>query len=619
MNTSTWTAQFTIRAMRTDSGRQVVISGMSGVFPDANNVYELRDKLFAGEDLVTDDERRWIAEHPEVPQRTGKLSDLRHFDASFFGVTSKQGQAMDPMCRNLLERAYEAVADAGANPRQLRGMNVGVFVAAAISESEKTWFYDKLQANGMGLTGCSRAMFANRISYWLGTHGPSYLMDTGCSSGLSALEHAYRALQDGTCDSAIVGAANLCLHPYVSLQFSRLGVLSPEGKCRCFDNDAYPQQTQTFCDNHLYGMYEYVTIVVYKESDEDVSLKLYELLFSEVLIVRHIYGLISLDSEQVPSDGFYRFIICRQTLVCCAANGFARSEAVVVMYLQWASEAHRVYATIEHMRCSFEGFRSEFAREPSLPMQEQLLREFYAESGHDPRTVEYLEASAHGIRSWDATELEAVSRVFCQDRDTPLRIGCVKSNMGHTEPVSGLCGLAKVLIAMETGCIPPNLHYNNPNEAVDALKQGQLEAMGRKKKLHYMFCSSVLNWTLMLQVVTEKCAFNGGLVAVNSFSLAGSGVHLLLRWNDKVKVNNGAPTDRIPRLVIASGRTEEAVDYILKELESKPLDAEFVQLIQDLHSTDIPGHTYRGYSVITQDDKRLRSVKASTPCLRLNF
>ncbi|XP_069690397.1 fatty acid synthase-like [Periplaneta americana] len=113
----------------------------------------------------------------------------------------------------------------------------------------------------------------------------------------------------------------------------------------------------------------------------------------------------------------------------------------------------------------------------------------------------------------------------------------------------------------------------------------------------------------MLQVVTEKCAFNGGLVAVNSFSLAGSGVHLLLRWNDKVKVNNGAPTDRIPRLMIASGRTEEAVDYILKELESKPLDAEFVQLIQDLHSTDIPGHTYRGYSVITQDDKRLRSVK----------
>ena len=60
---------------------------------------------------------------------------------------------------------------AGYNPRQLRGTKTGVFVDACFSESEKTWLYKKNQVNGFGITGCSRAMLANRISYWLGING----------------------------------------------------------------------------------------------------------------------------------------------------------------------------------------------------------------------------------------------------------------------------------------------------------------------------------------------------------------------------------------------------------------------------------------------------------------
>lgn len=65
--------------------------------------------------------------------------------------------------------------------------------------------------------------------------GPSYTVDSACSSSLYALEHAYKAIRDGVCDAAIVGGCNLCLHPYVSLQFARLGVLSADGKCKSFD------------------------------------------------------------------------------------------------------------------------------------------------------------------------------------------------------------------------------------------------------------------------------------------------------------------------------------------------------------------------------------------------
>lgn len=66
--------------------------------------------------------------------------------------------------------------------------------------------------------------------------GPSSVVDSACSSSLYALEQAYRAIREDQCDSALVGGCNLCLHPYVSLQFSRLGVLSMDGRCKSLDD-----------------------------------------------------------------------------------------------------------------------------------------------------------------------------------------------------------------------------------------------------------------------------------------------------------------------------------------------------------------------------------------------
>lgn len=89
----------------------------------------------------------FLIDHPEIPQRTGKINNVSKFDALFFGVHFKQAHTMDPMCRMLMEHAYEAIIDAGVNPRQLRGTRTGVFIGACFSESEKTWFYEKLQVN----------------------------------------------------------------------------------------------------------------------------------------------------------------------------------------------------------------------------------------------------------------------------------------------------------------------------------------------------------------------------------------------------------------------------------------------------------------------------------------
>lgn len=70
-------------------------------------------------------------------------------------------------------------------------------------------------------------MLANRISYSLGLTGPSFLIDTACSSSLYALDNAFTAIRNGECEAAIVGGANLCMHPYVTLQFARYcGIIS---------------------------------------------------------------------------------------------------------------------------------------------------------------------------------------------------------------------------------------------------------------------------------------------------------------------------------------------------------------------------------------------------------
>jgi acyl transferase domain-containing protein len=80
--------------------------------------------------------------------------------------------------------------------------------------------------------------------------GPSYTLDTACSSSMFAIEQAYRAMNDGLCDSAIVGGSNLCLLPYVSLRFFRLGVLGFQGACRAFDRDGM-QLLSVRCDMYI--------------------------------------------------------------------------------------------------------------------------------------------------------------------------------------------------------------------------------------------------------------------------------------------------------------------------------------------------------------------------------
>lgn len=101
---------------------------------------------------------------------------------------------------------------------------------------------------------------------------------------------------------------------------------------------------------------------------------------------------------------------------------------------------------------------------------------------------------------------------------------------------------------------------------------------------------------VVFQVVSKNEPWSGGIVAVNSFGFGGANAHIILRSNPKPKTN--WPTDPLPRLVTVSGRTEDAVNHLLQKIEENKNDEEFLALVDQIHSLNIPGHGYRGYGVL---------------------
>ncbi|CAG5024465.1 unnamed protein product [Parnassius apollo] len=215
----------------------VVISGMSGLFPDSKHVKDLADILYSKKNPVSSNPR-WKCNHPEVAQYAGRIPDLELFDAQFFKVHYRLGHKMDPVARKVLELAYQAIYDAGVNPEHFWGKKVGVYIGTCFSETEKSCFYVANVSNGFGIAGCNKSMFANRISYWLNIKGPSINIDSCCCSSITALELAYLAMTRGDCEAAIVGGGNVCLHPQSSVHSGRTMTISVDGKTKSFDENA---------------------------------------------------------------------------------------------------------------------------------------------------------------------------------------------------------------------------------------------------------------------------------------------------------------------------------------------------------------------------------------------
>ncbi|XP_072934757.1 fatty acid synthase-like [Epargyreus clarus] len=222
----------------TDRSQRIVISGMAGLYPEAHNIKEFADILYNKTNPVLRERCRYKFDHPEVAEYVGVVPELELFDAQFFKVHYRLALMMDPMARKLLEQVYHAIFDAGVCPAALSGKKVCVYVGMNYSESEKSCIYKQNSSTGLGMLGCSKTMFANRISYWLNIKGTSLNIDAGCCSSLVALELARRSLVAGECEAAIVAGMKTNLHPQMSVNFAKILPISMDGKTRSFDENA---------------------------------------------------------------------------------------------------------------------------------------------------------------------------------------------------------------------------------------------------------------------------------------------------------------------------------------------------------------------------------------------
>ncbi|XP_060835401.1 fatty acid synthase-like [Rhopalosiphum padi] len=264
------------------------------------------------------------------------------------------------------------------------------------------------------------------------------------------------------------------------------------------------------------------------------------------------------------------------------ADGYNRSEACIVLYLQKASEAKRSYGTLLNVKSMQFGNHIENITEYDGNHFKSLLLDSYKEANIDPATVDFIEAYGSGIKSEDAMELNIMEEVFCtENRKTPLKVGSVKSNIGHCE-VSGLfMSIVKAIITMESGYIPPNINYSEPNNNVAALKNGKI------------------------QVITEKTPFVGDIIGISSFGIINAFSHVILKKNSIVKNNivNIHDSINIPRLILASGRNEENVKEILDKIKSHGNNADFVTLTNDVFAKNINAHLYRSFTIFPNLDE----------------
>lgn len=127
--------------MSEGSDCEIVVSGISGRFPNADNMRELSHCLYNKVDMIDDQETRWKHFNDIVPRRSGKIRNIEHFDSKSFNLSQRSAKSYEPQMRMLSEHCYEAIIDAGVNPNSLHDRKIGVFVGCSATDSKESEIY----------------------------------------------------------------------------------------------------------------------------------------------------------------------------------------------------------------------------------------------------------------------------------------------------------------------------------------------------------------------------------------------------------------------------------------------------------------------------------------------
>jgi acyl transferase domain-containing protein/acyl carrier protein len=272
------------------TSKDIAVIGMSCAFSNSRNPDEFWRHLREGKELIRVYDDRSLR---EMGMDESVLADPRYikigsvidrknfFDASFFGYTREEAWLMDPQTRMFHEHAWKAIEDAGYDPYQYGG-RIGVFAGASENlnwsahamMTEKDSDIDPFFKNQLS----GRNYISTLVSYKLNCKGPSYFIDTACSTSLVTIHVACRNLLMRECDMAIAGAVRIDTTTMVGYRAEEGMIASLDGHCRPFDAAASGTTTG-----------EGIGIVVLKRLEEAMKDK------------DHIYAVIK--SSAVNNDG----------------------------------------------------------------------------------------------------------------------------------------------------------------------------------------------------------------------------------------------------------------------------------------------------------------------------
>ncbi len=224
----------------------IAIIGIAIKFPKADNVDQFWDILSNGVDCIRElpNERRRDTDkyirYAELNidssafSEGGYIESIAEFDNDFFGISPKEAELTDPEQRIFLQLAYQCIEDAGYMGEKIKGTNTGVFVGYG-GDSEYKSIIASTKNNNVNVTGNLGSFVSSRIAYMLDLTGPTMVIDTSCSSSLTALHIACESIISHSCSMALVGGVQLFPIP---IRRHPIGAESSTGRTKAFDDSS---------------------------------------------------------------------------------------------------------------------------------------------------------------------------------------------------------------------------------------------------------------------------------------------------------------------------------------------------------------------------------------------
>ncbi|WP_414620779.1 beta-ketoacyl synthase N-terminal-like domain-containing protein [Calothrix sp. CCY 0018] len=384
---------------------EIAIIGMSGRFPDANNVDIFWKNLQNGKESIyffTDEELASTAVDPALlndPKyvKAGTiLADTELFDASFFGFTPREAEITDPQHRFFMECVWEALENAGYDSQTYTGQ-IGLFAGTSVSSYLLSNLYPnhdfiKSADTFQIFIGNDKDHLPTQISYKLNLKGPSINVQTTCSTSLVAVHLACQSLLNGESDITLAGGVSIQVPQKTGYLYTEGGINSPDGHCRAFDAQA---------QGTIFG--SGLGVVVLKRLEDAVA------------------------------DG------------------------------------DCIHAVIKASAINNDGSLKVGYTAPSVDGQREVILEALALAGVEPETINYIEAHGTATPLGDPIEITALTQAFrtSTDKKEFCAIASVKTNIGHLNTAAGVTGLIKTVLALKHKQIPPSLHFQEPNPQID--------------------------------------------------------------------------------------------------------------------------------------------------------